>query len=305
MAKKVERKSNPTSEKKRLGTSVRAIFSLSDQEIEAHQEDVVKELSSTVAFIPITQIEVNPFQPRNQFDDEAIAELAASIQTHGLIQPITVRRLHSQAYQLISGERRFRASQIAGLSEIPAYIRIANDQEMLEMALVENIQREDLNAIEVAITLQRLKDECSLTDELLAERMGKKRSTITNHLRLLKLPPDIQKAIKEKKITMGHARALAGIEDYAVRDSLFRKTLKEEISVRELERLVAAFHDHKPKSKKTDTIPQDYIHIQQNLRELLGTPKVQIKVNAEGKGQLILPFESVEQFNAYLDYFEK
>lgn len=305
MAKKVERKSNPSAEKKLLGTSVRAIFSLSDQEIEAHQEEFVKELSSTVAFIPISQIEVNPFQPRNQFDEDALSELASSIQIHGLIQPITVRRLHSQAYQLISGERRLRASQLAGLAEVPAYIRLANDQEMLEMALVENIQREDLNAIEVAITLQRLKEECNLTDELLADRMGKKRSTVTNHLRLLRLPPDIQKAIKEKKISMGHARALAGIEDYAVRDSLFRKTLKEEISVRELERLVAAYSEHKPKPKNNGTIPADYHHIQQNLRQLLGTPKVQIKVNADGKGQIILPFDSVDQFNAYLDIFEK
>ncbi len=305
MAKKVERKTAPP-DKKQLGSSLRAIFSLSDQEIAEHQEEVVKELSHTVAMIPLSQIEVNPYQPRNQFDEEALGELSESIKVHGLIQPITVRRLTATSYQLISGERRLRASKKAGLEEVPAYIRLANDQEMLEMALVENIQREDLNAIEVAITLQRLKEECSLTDELLSERMGKKRSTVTNHLRLLKLPPDIQKAIKERLLSMGHARALAGIEDYAVRDSLFRKTLKEELSVRELERLVAAFSEHKPKSPAVASrMPEEYARVQQNLREIFGTPKVQIKLQGDGKGQIVLPFDTVEQFNSYLEQIEK
>ena len=303
MAKKVERK-NVQPDKKQLGSSLRAIFSLSDQEIAEHQEEVVRELSHTVAMIPVGEIEVNPYQPRNQFDEEALEELSESIMVHGLIQPITVRRLSANAYQLISGERRLRASKRAGLKEVPAYIRLANDQEMLEMALVENIQREDLNAIEVAITLQRLKEECSLTDEQLSERMGKKRSTVTNHLRLLKLPPDIQKAIKDRRISMGHARALAGIEDYAVRDSLFRKTLKEELSVRELEKLVASFSEHKPKVT-APRMPDEYARVQQNLREIFGTPRVQIKLQGEGKGQIVLPFDTVEQFNFYLEQIEK
>jgi ParB family transcriptional regulator, chromosome partitioning protein len=303
MAKKVERKTNQQ-DKQQLGSSLRAIFSLTDQEIAENQEEVVKELSHTVAMIPLSQIEVNPFQPRNQFDEEALAELSESIKVHGLIQPITVRRLSTNAFQLISGERRLRASKIAGLTEVPAYIRLANDQEMLEMALVENIQREDLNAIEVAFTLQRLKEECSLTDEQLSERMGKKRSTVTNHLRLLKLPPNIQKSLKDRQLTMGHARALAGIEDYAVRDSLFRKTLKEELSVRELERLVASFSEHKPKTK-TNNMPDDFARVQQNLREIFGTPKVQIKLQGDGKGQIVLPFDTVEQFNFYLEQIEK
>ncbi len=303
MAKKVERKTAQP-DKKQLGSSLRAIFSLSDQEIAEHQEEVVRELSHTVAMIPLTQIEVNPYQPRNQFDEEALEELSESIKVHGLIQPITVRRLSANAYQLISGERRLRASKKAALKEVPAYIRLANDQEMLEMALVENIQREDLNAIEVAITLQRLKEECTLTDEQLSERMGKKRSTVTNHLRLLKLPPDIQKAIKDRQLTMGHARALAGIEDYAVRDSLFRKTLKEELSVRELEKLVASFSEHKPKVQPA-RMPDEYARVQQNLREIFGTPRVQIKLQGDGKGQIVLPFDSVEQFNFYLEQIEK
>lgn len=304
MAKKVERKTNQQ-DKQQLGSSLRAIFSLTDQEIADNQEEVVKELSHTVAMIPLSQIEVNPFQPRNQFDEDALTELSESIKIHGLIQPITVRRLSANAFQLISGERRLRASKLAGLTEAPAYIRLANDQEMLEMALVENIQREDLNAIEVAFTLQRLKEECSLTDEQLSERMGKKRSTVTNHLRLLKLPPNIQKSLKDRQLTMGHARALAGIEDYAVRDSLFRKTLKEELSVRELERLVASFSEHKPKSKPDNNMPDDFARVQQNLREIFGTPKVQIKLQGDGKGQIVLPFDTVEQFNFYLEQIEK
>lgn len=157
-----------------------------------------------------------------------------------------------------------------------------------------------------AITLQRLKEECSLTDEQLSERMGKKRSTVTNHLRLLRLPPDIQKAIKDRQLTMGHARALAGIEDYAVRDSLFRKTLKEELSVRELERLVASYSENKPKPAPADKrIPDDYARVQQNLRALFGTPRIQIKLQGEGKGQIVLPFDSLDQFNAYLEQIEK
>lgn len=305
MAKKIERKPTVQAEKQQLAAGLKAIFSLSDKEIEANQEEVVKELSHTVAMIPVDQIEVNPWQPRNEFDETALAELSESVKVHGLIQPITVRRLSPNAYQLISGERRLRASKMAGLTEVPAYIRLANDQEMLEMALVENIQREDLNAIEVAITLQRLKEECSLTDESLSDRMGKKRSTVTNYLRLLKLPPNIQKSIKDREISMGHARVLAGIDDYAVRDSLYRKTIKEGLSVRDLEQLAAALSEDKPKKAPKERLPDAYDYVQKNLRELFGTAKVQIKLQGQGKGQIILPFDTVEQFNAYLEHLEK
>jgi len=305
MAKKIERKPTVQAEKQQLAAGLKAIFSLSDQEIEANQEEVVKELSHTVAMIPVDQIEVNPWQPRNEFDETALAELSESVKVHGLIQPITVRRLSPNAYQLISGERRLRASKMAGLTEVPAYIRLANDQEMLEMALVENIQREDLNAIEVAITLQRLKEECSLTDESLSDRMGKKRSTVTNYLRLLKLPPNIQKSIKDREISMGHARVLAGIDDYAVRDSLYRKTIKEGLSVRDLEQLSAALSEDKPKKAPKERLPDAYDDVQKNLRELFGTAKVQIKLQGQGKGQIVLPFDTVEQFNAYLEHLEK
>ncbi|MEL6866667.1 MAG: ParB/RepB/Spo0J family partition protein, partial [Bacteroidota bacterium] len=198
--------------KKELGQGIRALLSNIDHgsSNEGPQEDVVRTLSNTIATIPLNSIEVNPGQPRIEFDEEALQELSESIKVHGLIQPITVRRLNEQTYQLISGERRMRASKIAGLKEVPAYIRLANDQEMLEMALIENIQREDLNAIEVANSYQRLIEECELTHEALSERVGKNRSSVTNYLRLLKLPPDVQSAIKEQKISMGHARALAG-----------------------------------------------------------------------------------------------
>ncbi len=296
MAKKID--------KKQLGLGARAIFRNLDDVNQDNQEEVVKELSHTVAMIPLGEIEVNPFQPRNEFDEDALQELAESIKVHGLIQPITVRRLSAREFQLISGERRLRASKIAGLDEIPAYIRLANDQEMLEMALVENIQRENLNAIEIAITFQRLKEECSLTDEQLSERVGKKRSTVTNHLRLLKLPPDIQKAIKEKQITMGHARALAGIEDYAIRNSLFLKTLKEHLSVHALEKLVSDYSENKPKPKPANTLSDDYNQVQQRLREFFGTPRIQLKLKEAGKGQIIIPFDSDDQLNLLLDTLE-
>jgi ParB family chromosome partitioning protein len=292
MAKKVD--------KKNLGMGIRALLTNIDEEVAIDQEKVVKELAHSVAMIPLEEIEVNPFQPRNEFDQEALEELADSLRIHGLIQPITVRRLAPNAYQLISGERRLRASRIAGLTEVPAYIRIANDQEMLEMALIENIQRENLNPIEISITYQRLKEECKLTDERLAERVGKKRSTITNHLRLLKLPPDIQQSIKEKKLSMGHARALAGVEEYALRDSLFRQTLREELSVRALENLIAAYQSPRPK-KNAPQLPDDLGEVQQQFRSFFGTKKVALKMQGDGRGQIVIPFSDISELNELID----
>ncbi|HMN89688.1 MAG TPA: ParB/RepB/Spo0J family partition protein [Saprospiraceae bacterium] len=295
MAKKID--------KKQLGMGVRALLANIETETSENQQEIVRELSHTVAMIPLHEIEVNPFQPRNEFDEAALAELSASIQVHGLIQPITVRRLSANEYQLISGERRLRASKMAGLEEIPAYIRLANDQEMLEMALVENIQRENLNAIEIAITYQRLKEECNLTDEALASRVGKQRSTVTNHMRLLKLPPDIQKAIKDKQISMGHARVLAGVDDFALQNSLFRETLRQGLSVRALETLASAHHGDKPRKSKP-SLPDAYEDIQRRLREHLGTPRVQLKLKGEGKGQIVIGFDSNNQLNDLLEQFE-
>ena len=289
--------------KKELGLGIRALLSNMDEELAKDQEKVVKELAHSVAMIPIPEIQVNPFQPRNEFDEDALQELAGSILVHGLIQPITVRRLNANAYQLISGERRLRAAKIAGLEEIPTYIRIANDQEMLEMALVENIQRAELNAIEIAITYQRLKEECALTDEKLADRVGKKRSTITNHLRLLKLPPDIQEAVKEQKISMGHARELAGVDDYGLRNLLFKEVLDKELSVRALENLKRSYTQPR-RQKKKEGLPDDYQNVQQNFRNFFGSRRVKLKLKDNGKGQIVIPFNSVEELNQFLDRIE-
>jgi len=194
--------------------------------------------SELINEIEIEKIVTNPYQPRTHFDEDALNELAASIKELGIIQPITVRKVDDNQYQIISGERRFRASKIAGLKAIPAYVRTADDQGMLEMALVENIQREDLDAIEVAISYQRLVDECSLTQEVLGERVGKKRSTVTNYLRLLKLPAEVQLAIRKRLLSMGHARALVNIDDQELQLDLLRKIIEEDLSVRQIEQLV-------------------------------------------------------------------
>src|SRR5688572_31984198 len=194
--------------------------------------------ASGMTEIPIEEIEVNPFQPRSHFDQESLQELAESIQVHGIIQPITVRKLSYHQYQLVSGERRFQASKLAGLKTIPAYIRAANDQQMLEMALIENIQRENLNAIEIALSYQRLISECSLKQDELGERVGKNRATVTNYLRLLKLPPDIQIAVRDNRLSMGHARAIINVENPDKQLYIFKKTLEEDLSVRRVEELV-------------------------------------------------------------------
>ena len=224
-----------------------------------------------------------------------------------MIQPITVRRLSPSEYQLISGERRFRAAKLAELKEIPAYIRIANDQEMLEMALVENIQRENLNAIEIALSYQRLKQECNLTDEKLSQRVGKKRPTITNYLRLLELPPDIQRAIKEKQISMGHARALAGVNDYATQNALFNKTVNEGLSVRALEREIQSYQQAKAPSSGSpkSQLPDEYRTVEQEFKNFFGSGGIRLKLKSDGKGQIVIPFDSVNELNALLDRIDE
>ncbi len=296
MAKKVK--------KKELGMGIRALLANAEAAPEK-QEEVVRELSHTVAMIPVSEIEVNPFQPRKEFDEEALQELADSIKVHGLIQPITVRRLSEHSYQLISGERRLRAARLAGLDEVPAYIRLANDQEMLEMALVENIQREDLNAIEVAITYQRLIDECKLTHEALSARVGKKRSTVTNFLRLLRLPPEIQKAVKERQISMGHARALAGIEDLPLQLVIFRQVIEKGLSVRATEDLIRKHSEASaPKKKAGAELPEAYKRVQDQLSRALGA-KVQLKRNKQGKGQIVIPFVNDDDLNRLLELLDR
>lgn len=288
--------------KKELGLGIRALLGNMDEEIKKDAPAVVRELNSGILEIPVNEIEVNPFQPRSEFDGEALEELSRSISTYGLIQPVTVRRLNDHAYQLISGERRFRASRMAGLVSIPAYVRIANDQEMLEMALVENIQRRDLNAIEVAISYQRLMDECQLTHEALSERIGKDRSTVTNYTRLLKLPPEVQQSLKLQQLSMGHARALAGIQDIALQLALLRKTREEDLSVRALEQIIRKHNLSKNKPGKSEAkIPDAFRHVARSLGENLET-EVSIRKDHQGDGgQIVIRFSDTDDFNRLLD----
>jgi ParB family chromosome partitioning protein len=280
-----------------------------EKAVQENPQEIVRELATTVAMLPIGQIKSNKSQPRKRFDDESLEELAASIRAHGIIQPITVRRIHDKEYQIISGERRHRAAQIAGLKEIPAYVRLANDQELLEMALIENIQREDLNAWEVAISYARLSDEFKLSHESISERVGKKRSTVTNYIRLLKFEgdEDIKHAIIEGKISMGHARALAGIEDnHAFRKVLFNRILAEELSVRAVEEAIAEYHEsRKPKPPKTPKqMPQFLRDIEDRFNAFFGS-KVQLKRDDKGRGQIVLKFKSDDELNRLLDALEK
>ena len=285
------------SKKPALGRGLGALLQNADTDITSKSKLALPENNNhvvgSVSTIAIAQIEANPFQPRTQFEKEALLELSESIKEHGIIQPVTVRKLGYDKYQLISGERRFRASQIAGLTEIPAFIRIANDQEMLEMALVENIQRQDLDAIEVAFSYQKLIEECNLTQEQLSEKVSKKRSTVANYLRLLKLPVEIQLAIRTKEISMGHARALINISEEKKQLQIAKRIIQEGLSVRQVEELVK---DEKVKDVEknfTSKAPLNLSFTNQKIMEDLSNilhTKVQIQKNKEGKGKLIIPF---------------
>ena len=268
-----------------------------------------EEAVASINEIDINLIEVNPFQPRKTFNEEAIDELSSSIRELGIIQPITVRLLDNGNYQLITGERRFRASQKAGLLTMPAYVRIANDQAMLELALVENIQREDLDAIEIAISYQRLVDECSLTQENLSERVGKKRSTVANYLRLLKLPAEIQAGIRHRKISMGHARALINIESSEEQVKIFNMILEDDLSVRQVEDLVRALNDHKeeiPSGAKPikNADASGFVDFQDQLRKLFKA-KVDLKRSNNGTGKIVIPFRTDEELLMIMSIVEK
>ena len=261
--------------------------------------------------ITISKIQTNPFQPRKEFDEDALEELASSIKELGIIQPITVRKLGFDQYRLISGERRLRASEMAGLTKIPTYIRIANDQQMLEMALVENIQRENLNPIEVALSFKRLIEECDLTQEACSERVGKNRSTITNFLRLLKLPEEIQLGLQMKKISMGHARALINVSDKQKQLNIYHDAVANGFSVREVEQIVKMFAeiDYKrtSKDKKVKIVNPLPFDKQRKIHELSNylDSKVQMKTNKKGKGKLIIPFSSNEDFEKIIALIKK
>lgn len=251
--------------------------------------------------IPLSSIEVNPFQPRVDFDQSKLEDLSASIKAHGVIQPITVKDIGDNKYQLISGERRLRASKMAKKASIPAYIKTANDQESLEIALIENIQREDLNAIEIATNYQRLIDDCDLTQESLSLRVGKKRSTISNYLRLLKLPAEIQMAIKDQSISMGHAKAIVNIEDPLIQLKLYRKTLSESLSVRQLEKLVKELGNTDSKDLKKDAIKLSSGQqlIQDKLSSYL-TTRVEINPKKRGKGDISITYFSETELKRIL-----
>ncbi|WP_295799755.1 ParB/RepB/Spo0J family partition protein [Mucilaginibacter sp.] len=255
--------------------------------------------------IKLSEIEVNPFQPRTDFDQDALQELADSIKLQGLIQPITVRRLNAHSYQLISGERRFRASKIAGLTQIPAYVRAANDQQMLEMALIENIQRENLNAIEVAISLQRMIEECNLKQDELGERVSKNRSTVSNYLRLLKLPPVVQASIREGEITMGHAKALITIDDPAKQIFIHQHIIKEGLSVRKTEELVRDMQTApiKKEGKQPEPISFQIQKIQDDLASKFSS-RVKLKIGGQGRGTIEIPFLSESDLTRILEIMD-
>ncbi len=256
-----------------------------------------------VTNLPLDQIEANPFQPRSHFEEQALNELAESIKIHGIIQPVTVRKMGYDRFQLISGERRFRASQLAGLEHVPAYVRVANDQAMLEMALVENIQRENLDAIEIAISYKRLIDECSLTQEQLSEKVSKQRSTVTNYLRLLKLPAEVQLGIREKKISMGHARALINVEKADDMVDIYHQIMENDLSVRDVEELTRDKKKIEPRLKHknlTGDLDEKYKDKIKSLSKQYGA-KIELKSNTQGEGKLIIPFTNEDELDKLID----
>lgn len=276
-----------TNKKPDLGQGIRALLQNMDSSLNNESP-----LLGTSNMISLNQIEVNPFQPRHDFNEEALQELANSMRVHGIVQPITVRKIGVKKYQLIAGERRLRAAKIAGLDEVPAFVRTADDEQMLEMALVENTHREDLNAIEVAINYKRLIDECNLRQEDLAVKVGKDRTTVTNYLRLLKLPPEIQRALKAKTISMAHARALTGVEDPVMQLHLYKEISGKELSVRQTEELIRSYTGgNKRTEKKSPTLPPAYQRMQEKMASHLST-KVLIKRRRLGKGDITIQFYS-------------
>ncbi len=287
-----------------LGKGLSALLDNVETDITTNGENGSARTSTgNVPFIPIHQIETNPFQPRTDFDANALQELAASIKEQGIIQPITVRKLGYDKYQIISGERRFRASKLAGLENIPAYVRIANDQSMLEMALTENLQRNDLNAIEIGISFKRLLEECNLTQEELSDRMGMNRSSVTNFIRLLKLPPEIQIAVRDNKISMGHARAILGITDITKQLLVYKLLLEKNLSVREVEELARESGNKSPRRQNISSgnkLTFEYEKIQNVLSSHFGT-KIHLKRNAKGDGSIMIPYENDADLNRILE----
>ncbi len=287
-----------TNKKQALGKGIRALLNTIDEDLNKTEgaSPVVsgQNITGTISRIPVALISVNPKQPRRDFDEQALQELADSIRLHDIIQPVTVIRLDNNKYQLISGERRWRASKMAGLKDIPAYVRTADDQQLLEMALLENLQRENLNAIEIALSYRRLMDECDLTQEQVAERMKKERSTVANYLRLLKLPPDIQKALRDGSLSMGHARAITGLGQIDQQLYVFREVQEKGLSVRQVEQLAKQMMAGKEtgKSKGQDTgaqLPPAYKRIEDSMASHFST-RVKLDRKKNGKGAILIEF---------------
>jgi ParB family chromosome partitioning protein len=293
--------------KRALGRGLSALLESEADSVSTSRANSNSGIQSTggMSQILISQIEANPFQPRSRFEETPLKELTDSIRQHGVIQPITVRRVSKDKYQLISGERRLKATGLAGLQEIPAYVRVANDQAMLEMALIENTHREDLDAIEIAIGYQRLIEECNMTQEDLSEKVGKDRSSVTNFLRLLKLPPVIQLAIRERKITMGHAKALINIGNPASQLSLFDKILDESLSVRDTEEKAKTAKASAPKQKNSANGSDKYedSRLESELSSLFSA-KVKLARSGTGKGKIVIPFKSEEELKNIIKSFQ-
>ncbi|ATL47910.1 chromosome partitioning protein ParB [Chitinophaga caeni] len=294
---------NPN-KKAALGKGIRSLLQNIDTELKQTSSALDKQIVATatgIERIPLKDIDVNPKQPRRDFDEQALQELSHSIKLHDVIQPITVARV-GKKFQLIAGERRLRASKMAGLKDIPAYIRQANDQELLELALLENLQRENLNAIEIALSYKRLMDECVFTQEQVADRMGKERSTVTNYMRLLKLPPDIQVAVRNGTISMGHARALISIENVDKQLFVYNEITKNGLSVRQTEELVRRMHQaNKGNEKKTlPGLPPAYKRIEDKLASHFAT-KVKLDRSKNGKGNIQIEFYSDEELESILE----
>ena len=290
--------------KRAMGRGLGAILSAESKAVQSATDAGAKDLVGNIVEIPIEDIYPNANQPRTHFDETALQELAESIKVLGIIQPITVRK-DGAKFEIISGERRYRASKMAGLKEIPAYVRLVNDQELLEMALVENIQREDLDAIEVALTYQRLLEEIGLTQEALSQRVGKERSTITNSIRLLKLNPDVQQAIRNGDISAGHGRSILSLENPEHQQALFKQIINNRLSVRQAEE--AAKHFKSPKeisiSKEPKTLPNNLRRAEKTIADALAL-KVEIKSSAKGdKGKIVLNFDNEEELEKILSYF--
>lgn len=297
--------------KQGLGKGIRALLDTIDEELKTTSEGVPavsgqQQQANNMTRIPVDQIEVNPKQPRHDFDPQALNELADSIRLHDIIQPVTIVKVGQNRYQLISGERRWRASKMAGLKDIPAYVRTADDQEMLEMALLENLQRENLNAIEIGLSYKRLMDECDLTQEQVADRMKKERSTVANYIRLLKLPPDIQKAVRDGNISMGHARSIIGLEQVDKQLYVFREITQKGLSVRQTEALVKDMMAGKEKTASATKaiggakLPPAYKRIEDNIASHFST-KVKMDRKKNGRGTITIEFYNDEDLERIMD----